>query len=277
MLRFARFPIPLSIVLFFAFSAANAQTPQRDNRPRTASISGRVTVGGAPAVNALVMVAEVDPRSRATWPASSDNESRQRAFIRVRTGGDGRYYLTGLAEGAYLIRALSGAYVKVFKNSSDVGAFKSVTLDEGESRDGLDIALVRGGVITGRVTDDEGRPLMGARLRLMSVDEKGNPQGGGDYKTDWGTDDRGVYRIYGLPAGRYILVSLIPGYRDSARHRSPQTFYPDVTDQKQAKSRSKKAPRSPASTSGSAPPGARTKPLVGSLTSIRDNLCLESM
>src|SRR5262245_8108075 len=161
MFRFARFPISFSIVLFLILSVANAQTPQRDNRPRTASIGGRVTVGGAPAANALVMVAEVDPRSRTTWPASSDNESRQRAFIRVRTGGDGRYYVTGLAEGAYLVRALSGAFVKVFKNPSDFGAFKSVTLDEGESREGVDIALVRGGVITGRVTDDEGRPLMG--------------------------------------------------------------------------------------------------------------------
>jgi len=31
-----------------------------------------------------VMVAEVDPQSRAVWPASSNNESRQRAFIKVR-------------------------------------------------------------------------------------------------------------------------------------------------------------------------------------------------
>src|SRR5262249_23569311 len=109
-----------------------------------------------------------------------------------------------LAEGAYLIRALSGAYVKVSKNPSDFSAFKSITLDEGESRDSVDIALVRGGVITGRVTDDEGKPLIGAGLQLLSVDEKGDSQWRGDYKVDWETDDRGVYRIYGLPAGRYI-------------------------------------------------------------------------
>jgi hypothetical protein len=52
---------------------------------------------------------------------------------------------------------------------------------------------------------------------------------------DWQTDDRGVYRIYGLPAGRYILSAAIYGRRGSTNHRLPQTFYPDTTDQKQAK------------------------------------------
>src|SRR5215468_4721357 len=54
----------LSILLLVAVSQSLAQTSQRDNRPRTASIGGLVTVGGAPAANALVMVTEVDPRSR---------------------------------------------------------------------------------------------------------------------------------------------------------------------------------------------------------------------
>ena len=84
MFRLSQFSILLSITLLAVFTIAIAQTPQRDSRPRTASISGRVTVGGAPAANALVMVAEVDPQSRAVWPASSNNESRQRAFIKVR-------------------------------------------------------------------------------------------------------------------------------------------------------------------------------------------------
>src|SRR5262244_2546131 len=101
MIRFTRFSILSSIALLFIFSIAGAQTPQRDNRPRTASISGRVIIAGKPAVNALVMVAEVDPRSRTSWPASSNNRSQQRAFIKVRTDGDGRYQVAGLTEGAY--------------------------------------------------------------------------------------------------------------------------------------------------------------------------------
>src|SRR5262245_22931274 len=94
----------LSILLLVAFNQsvlwAGAQTPQRDNRPRTASIGGRVTVGGAPAANALVMVTEVDPPSGGSGPGG---ESRQRAFIKLRTENDGRYRATGLAEGDYMI------------------------------------------------------------------------------------------------------------------------------------------------------------------------------
>ena len=37
----------LSMPLLIAAAQSNAQTPQRDTRPRTASIGGRVTVGGA--------------------------------------------------------------------------------------------------------------------------------------------------------------------------------------------------------------------------------------
>src|SRR6266508_860849 len=147
------FILALSILLLIAAAQSNAQTPQRDNRPRTASIGGRVTVGGAPAANALVMVMEVDPPSGAALPGG---ESRQRAFVKVRTDGDGRYRVGGLAEGDYMIYALSKAYVSSRKSpTSEV--FRSVTFDEGESRDAVDIALVRGGVITGRVVDDEGR------------------------------------------------------------------------------------------------------------------------
>ena len=233
MFRFSQFSILLSITLLAVFTIAIAQTPQRDSRPRTASISGRVTVGGAPTANALVMVAEVDPQSRAVWPASSNNESRQRAFIKVRTDGDGRYRVTGLTEGAYLIRALSKAYTPP-KNSSDFNTFRSVTLDEGEARDNVDIALVRGGVITGRVSDAEGRPLIGGGLQLLSLDENGKTESVGDYQT-LRTDDRGVYRIYGLPAGRYILGAGGEGAYNPGNRKSPQTFYPDVTDQKQAK------------------------------------------
>jgi hypothetical protein len=49
----------LAILLLAAVDQASAQAQQRDNRPRTASIGGRVSLGGAPAANALVMMVEV--------------------------------------------------------------------------------------------------------------------------------------------------------------------------------------------------------------------------
>lgn len=233
MLRFARFPIPLMIALLAVFAVANAQAPQSDNRPRTASIGGRVTVGGAPAANALVTVVEFDPQTRGEWFGVG---ALQRAFIKVRTNGDGRYHVTGLTEGAYVIRALSKAYV-LSKSPFGFDAFRSVTLDEGESRDDVDIALVRGGVITGRVIDSEGRPVIASSVRLFSVDEKGMPKEELDSHNGWmfQTDDRGVYRIYSLSAGRYIISAVGEWASGLVRRKSPETFHPDATDRNQAK------------------------------------------
>jgi len=226
----------LVLAVFPAFGNSLAQTPQRDNRPRAASISGRVTVGGKPAANAVVMVVEVDPQSRNEWAFVFGGESSHRAFIKARTDGEGRYHATGLAEGAYVIRALSKAYTPS-KSSPEFDTSRSVTLDEGESRDNVDLALVRGGVITGRVVDAEGRPLIGAHVQLTLLDENGRPHGG-FYFDNWEilrTDDRGVYRLYGLAAGRYILSAGGEGAFSRASRSHPKTFHPDATDEKQAK------------------------------------------
>ncbi|HEY6403577.1 MAG TPA: hypothetical protein VI479_19300 [Blastocatellia bacterium] len=226
----------LSILLLFAGAQSAAQSPRPDARPRTASIGGRVTVGGAPSANALVTVVETDPESRG---ALFGVESSQGESFEVRTDSEGRYRIAGLPEGSYVIRALSKAYV-FSKGPIGVEAYRLVTLDEGESRDGLDITLVRGGVITGRVIDAEGNPAIGTGLRLFHLDEEGRPERplnrhGQNYSGMFQTDDRGVYRVYGLIAGRYIISAGGEEAPNLVRTKSPETFYPDATDSAQAK------------------------------------------
>ncbi|HEU0186204.1 MAG TPA: carboxypeptidase regulatory-like domain-containing protein [Blastocatellia bacterium] len=226
----------LSILLLFTGAQSAAQSPRPDARPRTASIGGRVTVGGAPAANALVTVVETDPESRG---ALFGVESPQGESFEVRTDSEGRYRIAGLPEGSYVVRALSKAYV-LSKGPIGVEAFRQLTLDEGESRDGLDITLVRGGVITGRVIDAEGKSAVGIGLRLLPLGAEGRPQRSLDYNRQsnrwmFQTDDRGVYRIYGLIAGRYIISAGGEGAPNLVRTRSPETFYPDTTDSAQAK------------------------------------------
>ncbi len=219
----------LSILLLVAISQSGAQTPQRDNRPRTASISGRLTVGGKPAANAMVIVMEVDPDPR----HFSGDVSSHHALVKVRTDAAGRYQVAGLTEGAYQVRALSKSYAQA-NSPLQFDLFKSVTLNQGESRDNVDFVFVRGGAITGRVTDAEGRPFIAANLELLLLDEKGNPRERYDFNSRHMTppDDRGIYRFYGLPAGRYILSA---GGRYSGRRKYTSTFYPDAADRGQAK------------------------------------------
>jgi plasmid stabilization system protein ParE len=48
---------------------------------------------------------------------------------------------------------------------------KTVTIAEGETVEKIDFSLVRGGVITGRVTDADGAPVIGQRINLASADK----------------------------------------------------------------------------------------------------------
>jgi hypothetical protein len=98
------------------------------------------------------------------------------------------------------------------------------------------VKLIRGGVITGRVTNDAGEPVVGAPVKATRVgDEAGRPTSVDvGYAHLWSrtTDDRGVYRIYGLAPGSYIVAA---GGSDATSSRSTPfagrttTYYPSST------------------------------------------------
>jgi hypothetical protein len=96
---------------------------------------------------------------------------------------------------------------------------------------------LRGGVITGRVTDARGEPAAGVRVNLVRVR---TPEGAPVREVnrfmgslERSTDDRGVYRSYGLLPGAY-LVSAGGGYSVNtfevgAHADEAPTFYPSTT------------------------------------------------
>jgi protocatechuate 3,4-dioxygenase beta subunit len=72
----------------------------------------------------------------------------------------------------------------------------------------VNIALIRGGVITGRVTNPAGEPVIGIQvvpIRVRDADGRPARMSGGSLQRL--TDDRGVYRVYGLQPGGYIVVA----------------------------------------------------------------------
>lgn len=169
----------LLLALVFLVNAgvqARAQT-QQDNRPRTASIAGRVTIGGKPASNAKVAVEE------AREPRLGENTSVYEHFAQLAkrvsqdalTDGDGRYRAGDLPEGNFEVRVMLSAYVAEADDGRN-GLTRTVAVEEGESLASVDFSLVRGGVITGRVTDDRGRPLIGHSVQLRRLNERGEAQ-----------------------------------------------------------------------------------------------------
>ncbi len=66
--------------------------------------------------------------------------------------------------------------------------------------------LIKGGVITGTVTNQTGEPVVGVRVRARLIrDNELLPGPYAQISRERTTDDRGVYRIYGLPAGTYVV------------------------------------------------------------------------
>ena len=76
-------------------------------------------------------------------------------------------------------------------------------LQADETLTGIDLQLPRGGVLTGRVLDRYGQPAVGA---VVSAQRYQFAMGRWDLVRSGSgdrTDDRGVYRLYGLPPGDY--------------------------------------------------------------------------
>ena len=94
--------------------------------------------------------------------------------------------------------------------SAAVPAHIPKSLDTGpvvfKSGDLVTLALIKGGVVTGTVTDAKGDPVVGIGVRVSMVgDESGRRHGDLGRYYESTTDDRGVYRVYGVPTGTYVV------------------------------------------------------------------------
>ncbi len=75
--------------------------------------------------------------------------------------------------------------------------------------DNVTITMIRGGVITGRVTTADGEPMVGVRVHpVMARDAEGRPVRRQSDDRPRMADDRGVYRLYGLAPGTYLVYTL---------------------------------------------------------------------
>ena len=81
-----------------------------------------------------------------------------------------------------------------------------VSVGEGDTVEGIKLRLIKGGVITGKVTDPDGKPVIRERIELQRVGPN-REQMLSNITTAASreTDDRGIYRIYGLPPGNYLV------------------------------------------------------------------------
>src|SRR5262245_5004028 len=226
-----RLSFALSIlVLPFALHSIQAQDQlqRAETKAGTAMVSGRVTLKDEPARGVMVILQGQNP--------GLDNSPR------ARTDENGRFRFNGVTAGRYSVSALAPGYTS--PEDTSLG-FRDRTLDvaEGEKVDNVDLEIKRGGVIAGRITNPQGRPVIEETITLSKRDEHNQAQfyfSLSPNKDMYRTDDRGVYRIYELPEGRY-LVSVGDAQSSgspritSSRAFYPRVFYPNATSESEAK------------------------------------------
>jgi hypothetical protein len=159
--------------------------------PATASIAGQVVTAGS---GTPVRGAEVRVR------AADGRENRL-----VTTDNDGRYAVRDLTPGDWGITASKAGFIsRQFGQDRPFAAPRPLQLAVGE-RATANLELTRAGVITGRVFDEFGDPVAGARVQVMrSRMVRGRRQLTSTGVQDQ-ANDNGAFRIYALNPGDYYV------------------------------------------------------------------------
>jgi len=147
---------------------------------------------------------------------------------RIATDGDGRFVFRNLASGQYTVRAqkeghfsaapgVTGALVSMVTASALVSS-RSAAAE-------IQLTMVRGATISGRVRDANGQPAPGLQVVTYQIGYRDGHEVLGATSTRT-TDDRGEYRIFWLFPGEYYLAaSPLRSATETVR-----TYYPGVTD-----------------------------------------------
>ena len=221
-------PAVLLTILSLATSLWAQATPKQTTKAPRGSISGRVTIKEKSAEGVVVSLRK------------SDFMNPFEPAPRATTDQDGFYRIANVPPGNYEVSPAAPAFVPGdIKDSRG----KTVLVGEDENVENINFALVRGGVITGRVTDADGRPVIQQPVFIYRADAfEQQPQTAQRplfVTKSATTDDRGIYRAFGLVAGRYKVGA---GLSDDIYNAQPSgsgsiykpVFHPDASDQAKA-------------------------------------------
>ena len=132
------------------------------------------------------------------------------AARQLTTNNDGNFEAKNLEPGLYSVFVSAPVYVLPPRD-------RDTPAPVYRPGDSVRFELIRGGVITGTVTNALNEPVVSIRVRALMVRDangiasKGLLQAFGNATTD----DRGVYRMYGLVPGTYIVEVGGPGFAGS--------------------------------------------------------------
>ncbi len=173
--------ISLSVEIF-----AQNTTPEK---PGTSTISGKVTIEGKPAPNVTVLLTKNNENNDKELPISTNTDS------------SGNYKLEKIRAGSYSVGVTAPGFYNP-KKSDEWDRGTSMNLSDNDSAEEINFNLIRGAIVTGRLFDGRGRSIIEQQVILMKQGADGKKQ---KINCNDRSDDRGVYRCFGLEPGKYMV------------------------------------------------------------------------
>ena len=196
----------LSITFFSIGSLAQSlpQNSNANNKPVKGEITGKVISD--------------DGQTFPTFPISLFNLNT-RVNLATTCDENGNFKFPDLPTGLYQASAYSPGYVSANLQSRDFRIGENIT-----------ITMVKGGVITGKIFDTSGRPIVGAFVSARRVrDNDLNPLLESWYGNESMSDDRGVYRIFGMQEGSYVVWTSMTNPFNLEKTTETRTYFPSST------------------------------------------------
>ncbi|HKR11466.1 MAG TPA: hypothetical protein VJT15_05375 [Pyrinomonadaceae bacterium] len=213
----------MQVFTFVALILFACASPLVHAQQQPGVVSGRVTLDGKTAASVEVVLL-------------TESNDRRTELAKASTDAEGRFRLNVEQAGRYRVMPLAPAYV----SSNPQSVAKVITVAPGDEIKEIDFSLVLGGVITGQVRAPDGRPVIAERLSVTPIAQPGQSRASLDLPGSiLETDDRGVYRIFGLPPGRYLVSAgtaseSVAANASGRRSSYARTFHPNVTEESQA-------------------------------------------
>lgn len=182
------------------------QVPARDQaglpRAGTSSITGVVVSNDA----------EARPLRRVVVALTTNAVPLQRAAL---TDDAGRFVFMGIGAGTYTLQASRTGYVTTYYGSKRPGRGPGipVAVAEGQNVSGLTLKMLKGAVISGVVRMPAGKPVAELTVfasAITTVNGQRQIDNSAALVRSATSNDRGEYRIFGLPPGDYVVQVSTP-------------------------------------------------------------------
>ncbi len=218
----------LAFLTVLSLIAARAQVPPEEKKP---SVAGSVlSTTGEPLKKAQITLRRADGGGEGGYAASSD--------------AAGAFRFADLEPGKYVLHVQRNGYISQ-QHSSLGRASSTFTLASGQQLTGLVVKLAPHGVISGKVTDEDGDPVAQCAVQVLAQryvrgKRQYQPVGGAQ------VNDLGEFRVANLAPGQYIIMvvsqsrtaglvrAVVP--KDAPEETYTTTYYPSGTEPAQATS-----------------------------------------